>query len=375
MQGKFSRELIENAFRRARKKAEQTKKIRDRTKLAKQKELARVVEAEAFIEEQLMNRVKAIPFINEMHPFYSALLACFTNERKLRKSLKHLISTIRVLRLVKKNATKLIHEHSEARAIQNARKEFYGRLASIVERAEEAISIINEAEKDLRQFPKVDFSLATLVLAGYPNVGKSTLLAKLTKAKPLIANYPFTTKGINLGYYEFKYRKIQVIDTPGLLDRPLEERNNIELQAIHALDFLEGSMLFVFDAGNSSGYTQEQQLSLLKQIAKTFKSELAVIINKTDLASGEELKQARKGIQEALEKNTKIILAGKETSGEALRQEINKLLEEKNLLDKPEEKKQPNSRETGGEALQTEINKLLEEKKQPNKSDYKGFTE
>ena len=44
--------------------------------------------------------------------------------------------------------------------------------------------------------------------------------------------YAFTTKSIYVGHTDYKYLRWQVLDTPGILDRPLEERNTIEMQSI-----------------------------------------------------------------------------------------------------------------------------------------------
>ena len=43
--------------------------------------------------------------------------------------------------------------------------------------------------------------------------------------------YAFTTKSLFVGHMDYRYLRWQVIDTPGILDRPLEERNTIEMQA------------------------------------------------------------------------------------------------------------------------------------------------
>ncbi len=50
--------------------------------------------------------------------------------------------------------------------------------------------------------PTIDFNATTIVIAGFPNVGKSTLLNQISGADPQIANYPFTTKGIQIGHVE-----------------------------------------------------------------------------------------------------------------------------------------------------------------------------
>ncbi len=47
--------------------------------------------------------------------------------------------------------------------------------------------------------------------------------------------YAFTTKSLFVGHTDYKYLRWQVIDTPGILDRPLEERNTIEMQVSHSL--------------------------------------------------------------------------------------------------------------------------------------------
>ena len=55
--------------------------------------------------------------------------------------------------------------------------------------------------------------------------------AEVTRADVDVQPYAFTTKSLFVGHMDYRYLRWQVIDTPGILDRPLEERNTIEMQA------------------------------------------------------------------------------------------------------------------------------------------------
>ena len=57
-----------------------------------------------------------------------------------------------------------------------------------------------------------------------------------------------------------------MIDTPGILDHPLEERNTIEMLSVTALAHLRSAVLFVVDPSGSCGYTLQQQADLFHSI-------------------------------------------------------------------------------------------------------------
>ncbi len=98
------------------------------------------------------------------------------------------------------------------------------------------------------------------------------MLRQITNAEPEVADYPFTTKGIQIGHMERRWQKYQIIDTPGLLDRPVQEMNQIELNAMVALEHLADLILFVFDPSQTSGFPVENQVNLYWEIKQIFRN-------------------------------------------------------------------------------------------------------
>ena len=150
-----------------------------------------------------------------------------------------------------------------------------------IEQIDDELRFLNEAKNKMKEIPTLSDDF-TVVLAGYPNVGKSSIIAEISTVKPEIASYPFTTKKIFVGYIENDER-IQIIDTPGLLDRPLEKRNYIERKAISAINHLADLIIFVIDPTETCGYNLEKQVNLLSEIKRQFSIPIIEIYSKADL--------------------------------------------------------------------------------------------
>ena len=141
--------------------------------------------------------------------------------------------------------------------------------------------------------------------------------SNLSSAKPEIATYPFTTKQIIVGHIKrkekFTTKTYQIIDTPGLLDRPIEKRNDIEKQAIAALTHLANIIVFLIDPSETCGYTLEHQYNMLHQIRELFHNvSIVVVENKVDLkrSNSKELKiscETKEGMRELRDELFKIL--------------------------------------------------------------------
>jgi nucleolar GTP-binding protein len=94
-------------------------------------------------------------------------------------------------------------------------------MATIVKRQAQSLQYLEQVRQHLSRLPSIDPSTRTLLICGYPNVGKSSFLNKITRADVEVQPYAFTTKSLYVGHTDYKYLRWQVVDTPGILDHSL----------------------------------------------------------------------------------------------------------------------------------------------------------
>ena len=132
-------------------------------------------------------------------------------------------------------------------------------------------------------------TIADIGIIGLPNAGKSSLLAALTKAKPKIANYQFTTLNPNLGVTSYDNKELTLADIPGLIEgankgvglgykflKHIERCKNL----LHLIDITETNLL--------KCYFQVRK-ELKKYSDKLINKKEIVVLNKTDLIDKEEI--------------------------------------------------------------------------------------
>ncbi|MCE5214137.1 MAG: NOG1 family protein [Methanobacterium sp.] len=276
-------EILDKGFSRAKKAANKlrTSKI-PRQQKSKKIEEARIKTACQVIEESFKSILIKTPKVEELPLFYQDYIDVVVGVDQLKKSLGALNWAVGIISKLENQYVFQVRRSKPENA-SNVRKEAYGRISSVVNRIRDELNFLDFAKAKLRNMPTVDFDAITVVIAGFPNVGKSTILRQITTAEPKVADYPFTTTGIQIGHLERKWQKYQIIDTPGLLDRPVEDMNNIELNAMVALEHLAQGILFIFDASETSGYPLENQFMLYESIKKIFNIPITCIFNKVDL--------------------------------------------------------------------------------------------
>ncbi|MBO6487365.1 MAG: GTPase ObgE [Pelagibacteraceae bacterium] len=148
--------------------------------------------------------------------------------------------------------------------------------------------------------------IADVGIIGLPNAGKSSFLSKCTKAKPKIANYPFTTINPNLGVLNINHKEIVLADIPGLIEgshkgiglgdkflRHIERCKTL----IHLIDISEKDIL-----GNYLKIKNE----LSKYDKKILKKTEIIIFNKLDLIDMDSITKKLENFRKKIKKNFEI---------------------------------------------------------------------
>ncbi len=262
-----SEELMDKAYHRASKISVKGTNLLDGKKKTA---LAKVTASGDIVTATLDGYVNRFPRMEKEEDFFPELVDLIIGIDRYKKALGALNWASTRTEKLKNEALRNIRRSKDPAIIESVRVAFYGRLSSIIRRIDDDLLFLQNAKNKFRIIPSIESTVATVVVAGFPNVGKSKMVTVLSTAAPEIAPYPFTTKGVVIGHIEDGWRKYQIIDTPGLLDRELGERNDIEKQAILALKYLTHVILFIMDPSETCGFTMEKQLALLDSVEKGF---------------------------------------------------------------------------------------------------------
>ena len=279
-----SQKLLDIAFSQASKEADITKDKRSVEKNRRhiEADLSRVVVSYSIVSGHLKDYLaKADVSLND---FERELLGTSIDFAKFEKDSKRIGTSLKIIDKLKREfevKIKYADNKTESHKYQSA---FYGRMSSIVKRIR--FDEIEKLEKEAKKLPRIR-KMKTVIISGYPNVGKSILLKNLTGHKVEVASYPFTTKGLLIGFLKNGYDEIQMIDTPGILDRSIDKRNPIERRAALALKYLSKNILFVVDPSEACGYSIESQYNLMKTIEKEFKPKMLIVSTHADLPQKE----------------------------------------------------------------------------------------
>ncbi|XP_076837574.1 GTP-binding protein 4 [Brachyhypopomus gauderio] len=234
--------------------------------------------------DRLTQILTDFPKLDDIHPFYADLMNVLYDKDHYKLALGQINIAKNLIDNVAKDYVRLMKYGDSLYRCKQLKRAALGRMCTILKRQKQSLEYLEQVRQHLSRLPTIDPNTRTLLLCGYPNVGKSSFINKVTRADVEVQPYAFTTKSLFVGHMDYKYLRWQVVDTPGILDHPLEERNTIEMQAITALAHLRAAVLYVMDVSEQCGHTLTQQLELFNNIRPLFANKpLIVVANKCDV--------------------------------------------------------------------------------------------
>jgi nucleolar GTP-binding protein len=272
-------ELVDKAFSRAARAG--------RAKSGLDAQSSMLQTAANIISDNLENVVTAWPDLGELHPFYRDLADAIVGVDTLRGHLNEVGWASRKATDIRTEYEPRLRK-TDTDTARKHRKQAFARLADVVEEIEDDMEALLAARERLRVLPDIRPDRPTIVIAGYPNVGKSSFVNTVTRASNEEASYPFTTTQVQVGHVEHQHINYQLVDTPGLLDRPPAERNAIESQAVSALSHAADAVLVVLDPSGTCGYPLDVQEKLREDIEGRFDVPVLTVYNMVDRLDAEE---------------------------------------------------------------------------------------
>lgn len=242
--------------------------------------------------DRLTQILDEFPILDEIHPFYADLFNVLYDRDHYKLALGQISIARKLIDSVGTDYCKLLKYGDSLYRCKQLKRAALGRMCTIMKKQASSLAYLEQVRQHLARLPSIDPNTRTLLVCGYPNVGKSSFLNKTTRAEVDVQPYAFTTKSLFVGHTEYQYLRWQVVDTPGILDHPLEERNTIEMQSITALAHLRAAILFFIDISEQCGYSINQQIALFKSIKPLFANKpLLLVCNKIDVLKLEELSE------------------------------------------------------------------------------------
>lgn len=251
--------------------------------------------AQSTFHERIQQILDDFPRLDDVHPFYADLMNVLYDKDHYKLALGQLHTAKNLIDAVGRDYVRLLKYGDSQYRCKQLKIAALGRMVTLIKKQTSALAYLEQVRQHLARLPSIDPNTRTIVLCGYPNVGKSSFMNKITRANVDVQPYPFTTRSLFVGHTDHRYISWQIIDTPGILDHPLEDRNTIEMQSITALAHLRACVLFVIDVSENCGYSIRDQVSLFRSIKPLFSGKPVLLaLNKIDLRPPEDLSDENK---------------------------------------------------------------------------------
>lgn len=257
--------------------------------------LRKIKTTQSNFHDKFAKMLEDFPRLEDIHPFYSELINVNYDRDNYKTALGNINRAKTLIDNVQRDYCRLMKYADSLYRAKQLKRAALGRMVTIVKRQKDTLQYLEDVRQHLSRMPSIDPNTRTVLVTGFPNVGKTSFVNSLSRVEAEVQPYAFTTKHLYIGHFQYNSMQWQIIDTPGILDKPLADRNPIEMLAITALAHLNAAIIYVMDLSQQCGHSIEEQVSLFQEIQPFFANKpLRIMLNKKDVTLYENLHEDEK---------------------------------------------------------------------------------
>ncbi|NXY49340.1 NOG1 protein, partial [Ceuthmochares aereus] len=160
--------------------------------------------------DRLSQILTDFPKLDDIHPFYADLMNVLYDKDHYKLALGQINIAKNLIDNVAKDYVRLMKYGDSLYRCKQLKRAALGRMCTIIKRQKQSLEYLEQVRQHLSRLPTIDPNTRTLLLCGYPNVGKSSFINKVTRADVEVQPYAFTTKSLFVGHMDYKYLRWQV---------------------------------------------------------------------------------------------------------------------------------------------------------------------
>ena len=161
--------------------------------------------------EKLTQILSEFPKLEDVHPFYADLMNVLYDRDHYKLALGQLNTARHLIDNVAKDYVRLLKYGDSLYRCKQLKRAALGRMATIMKRQAQSLAYLEQVRQHLSRLPSIDPNTRTIIICGFPNVGKSSFINKITRADVEVQPYAFTTKSLYVGHTDYKYLRWQII--------------------------------------------------------------------------------------------------------------------------------------------------------------------
>nr|UXY87342.1 nucleolar G-protein [Cryptomonas sp.] len=235
-------------------------------------------------ENYIYQIIKNFPVIDQIHHFYHAMFNILFNRDYYKISLSRLNNFKIIVGKISANYIKLLKHGDSLYTCKHLKKIALGRICTMIKKLDRSFIYLEKVRIQIKNIPLIDPYRKSILITGYSNSGKSSLMNKITRANVLVNSANYTTKTLQVGHLMQNFVRWQVIDTPGIMKSSLSKYNSIEIQTINAYIHLDCVAIHIFDPSYSDKQKLSDQIDQFRSFSVLTKTKKKIfLLGKVDL--------------------------------------------------------------------------------------------